>query len=350
MTEKFYDGSFFDLNDPKNRILIDVRPRSFGRTSFWVNKGIKRAEKRPATSKFIYFRRSEKELDEVIADGFASNMMRTDYYGNYYRKKGYKVDVINKKIYLYNKERNICVGYMKAFNTTKGADLDDVDLIIFDEFIATFRREYKGGNGGTLEPKVFERFIHTVTRRRKNCAVIFLGNQDTEDSSTNPYNEHYKIPFKATKFKRDDIGLVYRRGAGQGDTGSFADVISRANAETYAASVTGNNIDKIDNLFIAQKSTTAFYMCAIKYQSINITLWIDVETGLLYCHDNYKIDNTKPFYTAFYDDMTVATSMLIASTFPQLKAIKMKFFTNQIRYNNVRTAECVKDIIDIIKN
>ena len=40
--ERYYDGSFFALNDT-NKILIDVRGRSFGRTSYWLNKAIKRA-------------------------------------------------------------------------------------------------------------------------------------------------------------------------------------------------------------------------------------------------------------------------------------------------------------------
>lgn len=346
--DKYYDGSFVSLEDPSWSNLIDVRPRSYGRTSFWVNKGIKRAEKNPK-KRFIYFRRSERELDEVVSDGFGKNILLTDYYGNWYKKKGYTIEVSSYKVYLVKNDVRKLVGYLKAFNTIKGVDLNDVDFIIFDEFIALLRSQYKGGSAGAFEPNLFNVFIHTVFRRRKGCHVVMLGNQDATDSTTNPYNEYYKIPYKAQKFRRDDIGLIYRRGAGADDDESTASKLSKANARDFANAVSGEALDRIDSLFIAQKTPNAEYMCAIKYQTTFLTLWLDVKTGIIYVSDKYKVDNLKPFYVAFSADMTVNTSLLIASQYPQLKAIKAKFYTNQIRYNNGNTADKMFDVIDVIK-
>lgn len=345
--DKYYDGSFFEFI-AENNILIDIRERSFGRTSWWINKAIRRAERCPQ-HRFIYFRRTVTELDEVITNGFCKNLLMTSYYGNWYKKRGYNVEVSNYKIYLTKDKNKTLVGYMKSFNGTKGVELNDVDLIIFDEFIALLRSQYKGGYAGAHEPKLFEIFMHTVFRRRNMCWAVLLGNQDTQDSPTNPYNEHYRIPYKAKKYKRADIGLIYRQGLGAGDTGGTAAQISRADAKFYAQSVCGEINDGIDALFIETKSPNAQYICAIKYQSTFLTLWFDDQTGIIYTHDNYKVDKHKPFYTAFADDMSVCTNLLIASQFPQLKTIKQKFYLNMLRYNNGACANKMFDIIDIIK-
>ena len=348
MAETYYDGSFFDLENPEHRILISDAARSFGRTSYWVNRCTKRAEKNPL-KRYIYLRRGDKELEAVIADGFAKNLKLNNYYGTYYNRKKYSIITDAKKIYLENNQKNrILVGYMASFNQIKGIDLLDVDTIIFDEYIATLRRSYKGGNNGVFEPKMLDSFINTVFRRRINANLIFLGNQDTADSPTNPYAEYWHIPFGVSKYKRSDIGLYYRKEKGQGDTGSFANVIARANTDTYARDVL-NDVTTIDSLFIAKKPHNADYIAAIKFQSVYITLWIDTKTGILFCHDDYKVDKNKPFYTAFRDNMSIDAALLIAAQYPQLKAIKQKYFTNQIRYNNAVTASRIATIIQVIR-
>ena len=344
--EKFYDGSFFDLDNPAHRILMSDARRSFGRTSYWLNRLIKRAESNEL-KKFIYFRRKKAEIEDVIAKGFGKNLLLTDYYGAYFRKKGLTITTEGTKIYL-SGQKKMQVGYFGAFNGIKGVDLDDVDVVLFDEYIAPLRSEYKGGNAGTREPFLLNSFLHTALRRRMCASLIFLGNQDTIDSPTNPYKEYYHIPFKAKKFKRDDIGLFYRDEEGQGDTGSFADVVSRANEKTYSNAVKGDRLTGAADVFIVNKPPCASYIAAIKYQGDYITLWVDFKTDILYCHDNYKIDRTRPFYSAFNDDMTVDSSMLIASQFPQLKYIKERYITNQIRYNNQRTASRMRDVLEML--
>lgn len=347
MTGIYYDGSFFPLT-PDWTKLIDISGRSFGRTSYWINRAIKRAHK-DARQRFIYLRRSDAEMDEVLASGFGKNMLLTDYYGTYYRERGMSIKTAQKKIFLTYNGKEEHVGYTRTLNNVKGIDLDDVDMIIFDEFIAVMRNQYKGGAAGTREPQLFDRFIHTVFRRRKNCHVIMLGNQDALDTPTNPYNEYYKIPFKAKKYTNKALGLMYRHWDGAGDTGGTASKLSSANAETYNRSVLGDNQDIITDNFITSRTPTSLYMCAMLYQSTVLTLWIDVDTGVLYVHDNYKLDKNKPFYTAFNDDMTVDSCLLIASQFPQLKSIKVKYYSNQIRYNNQYTASKMLDVISIIK-
>ena len=348
MQPKFYDGSFFDLENPAHRILISDAPRSCGRTSYWLNRLIKRAEKNPL-KRFIYLRRGDKELAEVVRVGFAKNLKLNDYYGIYYRKKNYTIITDADKIYLQSDKGKIHVGYLGSLNSIKGVDALDVDTVLFDEYIATLRRSYKGGNNGVFEPGMLNAYLNTIFRLRINANTIFLGNQDTTDSPTNPYTEYYKIPFGSEKYKRPDIGLYYRKEKGHGDTKSYMSIINKANEAIYNRDVKGEAVAVVDRLFITDKTANAEYIAAVKYQSQFITLWIDTKTGLLYCHDNYKVDKNKPFYTAFRDNMSIDATLLIAAQYPQLKAIKQKYYTNQIRYNNKSTAARVQNIIQIIR-
>lgn len=346
--EKFYDGSFFDLENPDHRILISDAPRSFGRTSYWLNRLFKRAEKNPL-KRFIYLRRGDKELEAATAKGFAKNLKFNDYYGTYYRRKGYTIRTEANNIYLQSDKDKILVGYLGSLNSIKGVDAMDVDTILFDEYVAVLRRSYKGGNNGVFEPPMLYAFMNTIFRRRKNANLILLGNQDAADSPTNPYTEYFEIPFKATKYRDTKVGLYYRKEQGQGDTGSYMSIISRINNDVYNRDVKGEAIATVDKLFITDKTPAAQYIAAVKYQSVFITLWIDINTGIMYCHDNYKVDKNKPFYTAFRDNMSIDATLLIAAQYPQLKAIKQKYFTNQIRYNNTSTASRVQNIIQVIK-
>ena len=348
MQPKFYDGSFFDLENPAHRILISDAPRSKGRTSYWLNRLIKRAEKNEL-KKFIYLRRGDKELAAVLSKGFAKNLKLNDYYGPYYNKRGYSIKTENDKIYLVSETKKIHVGYLGTLNSIKGVDAMDVDTILFDEYIAILRRSYKGGNNGIFEPPMLYAFMFTIFRLRHNANLILLGNQDTADSPTNPYTEYFHIPFRAEKYKDSKIGLYYRKEQGHGEIDSYMSVISKANDDVLERDIIGNPVSNIDALFIADKTQNSEYIAAIRYQSVFITLWIDVKTGLLYCHDNYKVDKNKPFYTAFRDNMSIDATLLIAAQYPQLKAIKQKYFTNQIRYNNISTASRVQNIIQVIR-
>ena len=164
----YYDGSFFPL-DKDHRMLLDERERSFGRSSFWLNKATKRAYK-SKDNKFLFLRRKEREIDEILRVGFGKNLLLTDYYNKFYREKGLHFDVKRGIIYLKNAAINPKnkisehVGYIKDLNSTKGLDLMDCDLILFDEYIAEKRSDYKGGDAGIHEPEIFLHLVHTVFR------------------------------------------------------------------------------------------------------------------------------------------------------------------------------------------
>ena len=210
---KFYDGSFFPL-DKDHRMLLDERERSFGRSSFWLNKSTKRAYKSKG-NKFLFLRRKEREIDEILRVGFGKNLLLTDYYNKFYREKGLHFDVKRGIIYLTNTAINPKnkifehVGYIKDLNSTKGLDLMDCDLILFDEYIAEKRSDYKGGDAGIHEPEIFLNLVHTVFRKLPNRWSILLGNPPI-GCVTDPYKEWFKIPYGAKKWADKARGIYYR--------------------------------------------------------------------------------------------------------------------------------------------
>lgn len=345
MMSEYYDGSYFPLI-PGNKTLIDVRKRSKGRTSWWINKAVKRALKDPK-KRFLFIRRSQANVEEVVAMGFGKNMLLTDYYGKWYRDRGYSFVVSAGRIYVHEEhdkgKRDIQVGYIRSLNNPKGLDADDVDLIIFDEFIATSRLDYKGGAMGTNEPRVyFKKLVHTIFRRRKECWTVLLGNDDTP---TNPYNEYFKIPYGVKRY-RDDKGLVYIYDPTPSETESAAAVMSSYDDADNEVAGTGTAVPEYA---ILDKPPQAVMLFTIKHQTTYLTVWYDEGGGLMYVHDNYALDRSKPVYCAFNDDMTVDTNLLNCSLYPQVKLLKDCVARNLVRYNSQRTAQKILECVSLIK-
>lgn len=347
----FFDGSFFPLDDA-HRILLDERPRSQGRTSYFQNLLMKRSlADKSGLSRFLWIRRKKTEIEELLASGFGSNLLRPpalEYYGKFYKKRNLVFRVDNGKILLANEKTGTTthVGYLRDLNNVKGSELSDVDVICFDEIIATNRNDYKGGGKGINEPKLLNAMIQTVMRTRSRGWLIMLGNSDF--AVTNPYSEYFHVPYGVKKWK-DGKGFFYRSGNITGEIDSFANYFASYDKKTYDASVLGGSLLDVPDYQIENKPATATNICAVKVGETVLTLWIDLDTGLLYVHDNYKIDRTRPVYTAFNDDMSVDSTLLYMSAFPQLKTLKNKYITNQIRYNNQRTASRYATVIELLR-
>lgn len=344
----YYDGSAdFEQLTTSGKILIDVRKRSKGRTSWWINKLTKRALKNPH-NRFLFIRRSAQDVEDVVGMGFAKNLIITDYYGNWYRKRGYTFKIVAEKIYIHQEKppisQDILVGYIKSLNNPKGLDADDVDFIMFDEFIAVSRLDYKGGCMGTKEPVRFMKLVHTIFRRRQKCWVVLLGNDDTP---TNPYNEYFKIPYGAKRYT--DGNVIYRYDPTPSETDSTAAVLSKYDETAYKTEVAGNGGAVVPDYAILDKPPSAVMLFTIKHQTTYLTVWYDDKGGLLYVHDNYALDKSKPVYCAFNDDMTVDTNLLNCSLYPQVKMLKESVQRNLTRYNSQRTAQKMIECISLIR-
>lgn len=348
----YYDGSFFPL-DKDHRMLLDERERSFGRSSFWLNKSTKRAYKSKG-NKFLFLRRKEREIDEILRVGFGKNLLLTDYYNKFYREKGLHFDVKRGIIYLTNTAINPKnkifehVGYIKDLNSTKGLDLMDCDIILFDEYIAEKRSDYKGGDAGIHEPEIFLHLVHTVFRKLPNRWSILLGNPPI-GCVTDPYKEWFKIPYGAKKWADKARGIYYRAERGAGDRGSVADILSSANETFYKTAVLNERKTAVPDYCIEEKPARARYLCAIVFQTAFLTIWHDIVNGLMYVSDRLKIDRQRPIYTAFNEDMTIDASFMVCSKNMQLKAIKNTYYQNMIRYSDQNVAEKFQMVLSLLR-
>lgn len=342
MKKGYYDGSVFQFT-PENKVYIDVRKRSKGRTSYWLNRLIKRAIDAPS-HKFMLVRRSREEMDDVESYGLAKNMLNTDYYGRWYDRHGYRIFTKGGKIYVVDiKNNEQQVGYLQTLNNVKGIDADDVDVILFDEFIAVNRRDYKGGNGGEREPKILMKLIHSVFRRRQLTWLIMLGN---DESPSNPYNEYFKIPYGVKRYK-DDKGLLYIYDDSPADLDSTASILT--SYDDQMTQETNGQRTIVPDYMIGNKPPSAEMIFTVYYKDTPLTFWIDYKTSILYAHSNYKCDNTRPVYTAFKEDMTVNTAFILARVYPQIKMLKDSVQRQSIRYDTQMTAYKVETIKNLIQ-
>ena len=133
--------------------------------------------------KFCWIRRFASDLDEAVGD------KELTFFKPIQEKHNYKYDMTKSKkmITLYLNDK-VC-GYatsLRAAESLKGTEYNDVDTLILDEFLV--------GEGGTHylrnEPMYLLSLIETIARLRK-IRVILLGN--ATGSVVNPYFDFFKI-------------------------------------------------------------------------------------------------------------------------------------------------------------
>lgn len=185
MSGKIYDAAGWlnwDYLYPENRFIMAITgPRGVGKT-YGLLKYIREHQLR-----FIYLRRLKSQLDTCVS-GEESNPFRalnldTGDYVRAERKNGNVRFVYQQE----DTDAGQLLGYGAALSTLasiRGADYSDVDVIVFDEYIAMkHERPIKDEAGA------FRNFIETVNRNRElfgrpPVKVFMLGNAN---KLLNPY-------------------------------------------------------------------------------------------------------------------------------------------------------------------
>lgn len=194
--------SMYELNRVYNNnafLNFILGIRSIGK-SFDINvKMLQQVLRRDG--KFFYIRRKEQEIELFNADCFGQVL---------HRFPGYNVRVETGKMinryYLYGDDmQGILCGYSTILSRVQGiksADLSDVTLIVFDEFLPENNR-YQHPTEPFYEPMALSSLITTINRgrdkdnnalvHRDNLKVILLGNYI---SSYNPYFTFFGVDLK----------------------------------------------------------------------------------------------------------------------------------------------------------
>lgn len=335
-TQQFYIGH------PTIENFFCQGMRGRGKTTVFLKQAVDRAVKEvmlptgQQTHKFHFMRRTDKQLEEVIAKGLFNGVLKVPEYAEVFRgftdSKVFNKEIIIKKP---NTNEQIAVGYVDSLNNTKGKAVEDSDCLIFDEYVEPQRGLYKGGENGIFEPELFGRFDDTVFRKRKRY-IVLLGNFD---SPTNPYNEYFEIPYGCQKYTDKARALFYYvdtepAAVEERNNTSVGRLWKGTRYGNYANGL--NALGEVNNELIAEKPSHAKHAYNINVANTKLTIW-ENENNVWFVHDNYKFDTTQPIFTVFSKDMAV-DSFFINYNSPFLQLCKLKFGTGRIRFNSQKTA------------
>ena len=306
--------------------------KSYGAKKFIINHYKKTGKQT------VYLRRYNKELQEAlmkksipiffdqIKDEFPNDKLTN-----------------SKELLYYNKE--VC-GYAVALSTSnilKSSTFENVDTIIYDEFIIDKGTYHYLQN----EVTAFFEIIETIFRLR-NGRVLLLGNAI---SITNPYfieldlwlpyNSEYKI------FKKDDKGnplltvyygknLKYREAKKSTRFGQLID------GTKYGKYAIDNEFLRDSKAFLGKKSKDAKFFFILKLNNKNIGIWIDYKQTKMYL--SYDYDPNCPIIFSInsedHDEHTILirtrTSSFFQSIIDYYRSANL-YFENQQLKNQIMT-------------
>ena len=308
--------------------------KSYGAKKFIVNH-FKRTGKQT-----VYVRRYNKELNE------ATMKKGTPIFFNQVKNEFPNDTLTNNKEILYcNKQ--IC-GFAVALSTAnilKSSTFENVDTIIYDEFVID------KGCYHYLQNEVTQTFelIETIFRLR-NGRVLFLGNAISitnpyfiELNLSLPYNSEYKI------FKKDDKGnplitvyygknLSYREAK---KSTRFGQLIDGTNYGKYAID---NEFLRDSKAFIGKKTKDSKFYFTLKHNNKNIGCWIDYKLGKMFL--SYDYDPNCPItFSLNSEDHNEDTILIKARTSTFFRAIIDYYRSANLYFENQQIKNQIMSVI-----
>lgn len=332
-----------------------IGQRGRGKTTFWLNSLIKRAYKNimeyvegkvdHISKLFVYLRRTEKQLEKALDFGLFNSVFKV--YPETAQMVNFDVFYKNNAIFFKKDNVQYKLGYICDLNKVKGLSVEDADVLLFDEIVELKRSDYKGGDGGMHEPDILARLDETLFRRRENWH-IYLGN---DDQPTNPYSESFKVPYNCDKFKNKEREFMFERDVSLATTKDKQSTATgkRWKGTTYEQYSNGEiALNSIDEEFICDKPKHAKLLYNIKMCGNSLTVWQDVNTGIVYIHDNCSFNPTLPILSVMESDMSINSSFMAYNSF-FIQWIKMLFARGYLRYNNQKTYSLFSVIVGLTK-
>ena len=301
--------------------------KSYGAKKFIINHYKKTGKQT------VYLRRYNKELQEALMK------KGTPIFFDQIKDEFPNDKLSNSKELLYC-NKDVC-GYAVALSTSnilKSSTFENVDTIIYDEFIID-----KGTYHYLLnEITAFFELIETIFRLR-NGRVMLLGNPIsitnpyfTELDLSLPYNSEYKI------FKKDDKGnplltvyygknLKYREAK---KSTRFGQLIEGTKYGKYAID---NEFLRDSKAFIGKKSKDAKFFFILKLNNKNIGIWIDYKQTKMYLSYDYdpNCPTTFSINSEDHDEHTILirtrTSSFFQSIIDYYRSANLYFENQQLK-------------------
>lgn len=290
----------------------------------------------------VYVRRYNRELQEsLMKKGFPiffdqiKNEFPNDKLSN------------NSEVFYCNGE--IC-GFavpLSTSNILKSVSFENVDTIIFDEFIIDNTGVYHYIKN---EVTLFMELLETIIRLKPNIKVLLLGNAISitnpyflELNLNLPYNSEYKI------FKRDDKGqplilvyygknLKYRE---EKKKSRFGQLIEDTAYGKYAID---NEMLRDSKAFIQKKTPNSKFYFILKLNNKNIGIWLDYKEQKMFI--SYDYDPLCPIiFSMTNEDHDEHTLLLKCRTSTFFKSIIEYYRQARLCFENQQIKNQVMNIL-----
>lgn len=347
-TSLYYEEPKFNIGNPNYFLFMCEGQRGRGKTSRWLCKFVKHVLDTICQGnhkKFIYLRRTDKEMELALEAGLFNGCVNIPEY-KWIWEDYPKQECKNGNIYLIDKKgKKLHVGYYFTLNNVKGISIEDADCLLFDEYVAVKRSAYKGGEYGIHEPDLFFRLLETIFRRRDFWCVL-LGNRDTP---SNPYNEVLKIPLNCGFHKDKSKGVWYEydysEATAEQKSKTALGIITKGT--TYSDYSMGlKSMNEIDECLIADKPSHAVQIFNVKMLGKVITIWRDVKNAILYLTTQYKLNSSCATVCVTNSDMCVNADFIKYNS-QFLEVMRSYYGGGQMRFNNQETASLFATMLSL---
>lgn len=301
--------------------------KSYDSKIFVAQRFIKRKKQ------FVYLRRYKTELKEAMMKN--GNPIFFDQIKNDKRLKNHVLS--NKKDTMYIDDK-LC-GFampLSVANILKSSTYENVDTIIFDEFIID------KGNYHYLQNEVIQLLdvIETVARLR-DIRVIFLGNAI---SITNPYFTFFNLtlPYNSEikTFKNGLIAVQYIKNLKYREIKKNTRFGKLIDGTEYGKYAIDNEFLRDSKSFIKKKTKNCKFYFILIINSKYYGVWCDYKNGLMFISNDYD-PNCPVIFSINPDDHNENTLLIRCRTSPFFKSIIEHFrlarlcFENQQIKNNI---------------
>lgn len=291
--------------------------------------------------KSVYIRRYNRELQESLMK------KGTPIFFDQIKKE-FNKDKLSNNSEVFYCNGDIC-GFavpLSTSNILKSVSFEDVDTIIFDEFVIDKGVYHYINNEVTL----FLELLETIIRLKPNIKVLLLGNAISitnpyfiELNLSLPYNSEYKI------FKRDDKGqpllmvyygknLKYRE---EKKKTRFGQLIADTSYGKYAID---NEMLRDSKAFIRKKSSNAKFYFILKLNNKNIGIWIDYKEQNMYI--SYDYDPLCPvIFSMTNEDHDEHTLLIRCRTSPFFKSLIEYYRQAQLYFDNQQLKNQVMNVL-----
>lgn len=335
---KWFNGEY--IFHSKAWLYMICSNRGIGKSFFFKQRLCTKSLK--TERRFIYLRRNEIDLHMAIGE-FNKDISKIPFLSAY-------TAVLKKKMYLYfekeDEDGNVepyLVGYCYSLNTidrVKSIPLDDVDTILFDEFLPDKDR-YLHPDNPYYEPEALLSLYITVARGvgrpiRDEVKLICLSNTV---SRYNPYYSYFNIDMTGTnKFYNKDFNtcaeIVFNESVANIMLDSkLGSVLSQTRYGRYAVS---NDALRDDPRNVLDKLPDIMYYKYGIYNTYWFSVWLS-ENGYMIFREGYDKSHKLKFCIA---NQPPNMEVPLLSK-PMIDMIRRFYSSDHVRYESQRAKNVI---------